>query len=85
MMNDQVMIDLLVLGSDGIKTQMDRHGLPDGIIGPRARILEIPDVVAQAAKPEQVLEIIPRDASEGVLTEKSGDDDAHGSKVIEPC
>jgi hypothetical protein len=34
--------------------------------------------MTQAAKPEQVLEIIPRDASEGVLAEKSGDDDAHG-------
>jgi hypothetical protein len=34
--------------------------------------------MTQAAKPEQVLEIIPRDASEGVLAEKSGDNNAHG-------
>ena len=52
-----------------------------GIVGPRAGILEVPDVVAEAAETEQVLDIVPRDAAEGVLAEKSGDDDAHGQRV----
>jgi hypothetical protein len=38
--------------------------------------------MTQAAKPEQVLKIVPRHAPEGVLAEKSGDDDAHGLEVM---
>ena len=47
------------------------------IVGPRARILQVPDVVPQPAEPEQVLDIIPRHAAKGVLAEETGDNDAH--------
>jgi hypothetical protein len=39
--------------------------------------------MAEAAKAEEVLEIIPGDAAKSILAEKSGDDDAHGSEAVQ--
>ena len=56
-------------------------GLLHRVVRPRAGILEVPDIVAQRAKAEEVLDVIPRHAAEGILAEKSGDDDSHDLRL----
>ena len=49
----------------------------DGIIGPGCGIFEVPDLVAEGGEAEEVLDVVPGDAAEGVLSDEAGDEDAH--------
>ena len=51
--------------------------LRDGIVGPSAGILEIPDIMAEGAKAESVLDVVPGNPSESVLADEAGDDNSH--------
>ena len=53
----------------------DRAGLR--VVGPRPGILQVQHLMAEGTKPEKILEIVPDDAAERVLSDQAGDDDAH--------
>ena len=47
------------------------------VVGPGSGVFKIPDVMPQGSEAECILNVIPCDASEGILPDQPGDDNPH--------
>ena len=56
----------------------------DRIVGPCARILEIPDIVPEGAESQRILDVIPRDPTERILPDQPSNNNPHFLQKLTP-